>query len=109
MGEIRGMDDHAQIRRRIRDRIDELDLKVRGVSIAAGLGETTLRNYLKGMTASVTLDTLARLAKELKVSDRWLLYGENAEVSSIFDAIPAERRDHALDILKTFVDGAGLG
>ena len=90
------------IRARIRARLKELDLTPRGASLAAGLGETTLRNYLKGMTQSLTVETANKLAPALKASAQWILYGESAEVVQIWERIPADRRPQALTVLETF-------
>lgn len=90
------------IRDRIRQRIIELNLSVRGASIAAGLGETTVRNYLDEMTKSMTLATAEKLAPILKVSAQWILFGETSEVVDIWDHIPEGRRELALDVLKSF-------
>lgn len=94
------------MRDRITDRLDKLGLSVRGASVAAGLGETTLRNYLKGMTASLTVETVERLAEVLECSVQWLMSGTDAQkVVSIFDRIPEDQRDQALRVLETFAKG----
>lgn len=79
-------------------------LSVRGVSIAAGLGETTLRNFLKGMTRSMTLESIEKIADILGVSSRYIAYGDNEPVTYIWDRIPSARRQQALQVLETFVD-----
>lgn len=98
------MDDQDAIRAHIRGRLTELGLSQRGASIAAGLGETTLRNYLDGMTRSFTVDSVNKLATILKVSPRYLLFGETAEVVDIWDRIPLDRKAQALTVLSTFAD-----
>src|SRR5688572_26325712 len=90
----------VEIRERIRARLDELGLSVRGASKAAGLGETTLRNYLDGMTQSLTVETANKLAPILKASAQWILYGESAEVVQIWERIPAVRRPQARAVLE---------
>jgi transcriptional regulator with XRE-family HTH domain len=90
------------VRDRIRSRLADLGLSVKGASVAAGLGETTLRNYLDGMTVSLTVKTANKLAPVLKASAQWILYGETAEVVQIWERIPADRRQQAIDILETF-------
>lgn len=91
------------MRDRITERLDKMGLSVRGTSIAAGLGETTLRNYLKGMTASLTVESAERLAAVLECSATWLMTGtEPQKVVSIFDRIPEADRAQALRVLETF-------
>ena len=92
----------VDIRERIEQRLAELGLSVRGASLAAGMGETTLRNYLKNMTNSLTVESVEKLAPVLKVSPRWILFGESAEVVNIWDRIPADQQRLALDILTQF-------
>jgi transcriptional regulator with XRE-family HTH domain len=94
-------------RDRIRARLDSLGISVRGASIAAGMGETTLRNYLKGMTKSLTVDSLEKLADVLEIAPTSLLYGDSAEVVNIWDRIPEDRRPLARDVLESFAKKAG--
>ena len=94
------------MRQRIAERLENLGKSTRGASIDAGLGETTLRNYLKGMTQSMTVDNVEKLASVLEVSPRWLMFGEDTEVVNIWDRIPLEQREQAKDILKTFAKRA---
>lgn len=96
------MDSQDQIRARIQARLDDLSLGAKTASITAGLGETTLRNFMKGMTKSLTVESVEKLAPSLKVSVRWLLFGESAEVVNIWDRIPVDRREQALEVLRTF-------
>lgn len=79
-------------------------LSVRGVSLAAGLGETTLRNFLKGMTRSMTLESIEKIADILGVTARYLAYGDDKPVVYIWDRIPDQRRQQALQVLETFTD-----
>lgn len=97
------------IRTRIQELIDaDPALTVRGVSLKAGLGETTLRNFLKGMTLSMTVDNVEKVAAVLGKTSRYLLYGEEGEVSYIWDRIPERRRQQALKVLETFAQtGSG--
>jgi transcriptional regulator with XRE-family HTH domain len=98
------MDSEDEIRARISARLAELSLDVKPASVKAGLGETTLRNYLKGMTNSLTFKTVEKLAGALDVTPRWILFGEDSpEIVDIMDRIPGDRRDHALNVLRTFV------
>lgn len=98
------------IRTRIQELIDaDPALTVRGVSLKAGLGETTLRNFLKGMTLSMTVDNVEKVAAVLGKSARYLLYGDEGEVSYIWDRIPEKKRDQALRVLETFAERSKAG
>lgn len=96
------------IRERIRQRIEALGLSVRGASLAAGLGETTLRNYLDGMTESMTTRSVEKLAPVLETTSEWILGGEaprqSAQVIDIWDRVPLDRREQVLQILQTFAE-----
>lgn len=98
------MSTQDEIRERIQDRIDGLGLSVRGASISAGMGETTLRNYLKGMTESLTVESVNKLAPVLKVSSQWLLTGVSAEVVDLWERIPIGQRDLARDLLERLAE-----
>lgn len=39
------------------------------------MGQTTVRNFLDGMTQSLTLDTVQKLEEPLGVSAEWILFG----------------------------------
>lgn len=95
------------IKDRIRSRLKSLGISVRGASLSAGLGETTLRNYLKGMTNSMTVESLEKLAATLEMSPAALIYGDTAEVVNIWDRIPEERRPLARDVLESFTKKVG--
>ena len=76
------MIDQANIRARIRKRLDDLDLPLTGKWLKDhGIGQTTIRNYLEGMSQSLTIDTVAKLAEPLKSSERWLIFGDAQAVS----------------------------
>jgi len=101
------------MRERIEMVLREKGRSVRGTSIAAGMGETTLRNYLKGMTQSLTIDSAEKLAAEMGVSAHWLIFGEEpkteqppetAEVIRFMSFMDLGRRQTARDIIKRLAD-----
>ena len=91
------------MRERIEQRLGALGKSVRGASLEAGLGETTLRNYLKGMTNSMTVDNVEKLAPVLDASVRWLMFGDEAEIINLWERIPIRDRDLARDMLETII------
>jgi hypothetical protein len=94
------------IRDRIRQKIEEHDLTVQGASLAAGLGQTTLRDYLDDPDRDIRVKTLEKLAPVLKTSTKWLHTGEDgadpelAELHDIWDYIPRGRRKSLVDVAK---------
>lgn len=46
-----------------------------------GVGQTTVRNFLAGMSQSLTVETVAKLAEPLKTTERWIIFGGDAPVS----------------------------
>lgn len=101
------MDQNDEIRARIRRRLADLGLATRGASLAADLGETTLRNFLKGMTVSLTTDTLAKLAPVLKTSQQWLLLGSSTEILDLVESLGGERKQMAIDVLQALAKTHG--
>ena len=74
--------DQADIRARIRRRLDDLSLSVTGTWLKDhGIGQTTIRNYLAEMSQSLTVETVSKLAEPLKTSERWLLFGDSQVVN----------------------------
>lgn len=67
------------IKDRIRARLDELGLSMKGASQEAGLGETAIRDLLRNENQSPRTDTLEKLAPVLKTTVDWLVSGDNAE------------------------------
>lgn len=100
------MNEQDEIRRRIRDRLNKLGLSVNGASRSAGLGQTTLRNFLNGMNDSLTAKTINKLAPVLKVSARWLFSGgeleseEMGKVVELWSRMPLDQRQQAIKILE---------
>jgi len=65
------------IRDRIRARYAAKELSATGVwHKEHGLGQTTVRNFLDGLTQSLTLDTIAKLEEPLGVDAHWIIFGE---------------------------------
>ena len=76
------MIDHDEIRARLRARFKDLGLSATGKWLKdCGIGQTTVRNFLDGMTQSLTVDTVVKLAPALKTSEKWILFGDSQDVS----------------------------
>jgi len=72
--------DHDDIRRRIKGRFDDLGLPPTGKWLKDhGIGQTTIRNFLDGLSASLTVETVGKLAGPLKTTERWLLFGTSTD------------------------------
>lgn len=95
------------IRDRIREALQEQELTVQGASKAAGLGQTTLRDFLNDEDRSITLRTLEKLAPVLHKSVKWLQTGEPdgdpevAELIDIFSHQPPHLRRTLLDVARS--------
>lgn len=89
-------------RQRLRKLIEQSDrLTFVNVSIRAGLSDSAVHKYCTGRTQSMTTDNLQKVAAAAGVSLRWLLFGEeDSSVVSLFERIPAERREHAIAYLE---------
>lgn len=99
------MDFQDAIRKRIAGRSEEMGLPRTGkIYTEAGLGSTTIRNFIDRMTRSLTVDTAEKLAPVLKVSAQWILYGETAEIVALWERVPVDRRPMAKDILERIAD-----
>jgi len=81
---------------RIIQRMEELGLNAKQLSLSAGLNETYVRDLLKAETPNPRLNHLKALAEKLDVTVEWLDTGEkSADIVSIWDRIPdrdAKRR-----------------
>jgi hypothetical protein len=79
---------------------------VQGASLRAGLGQTTLRDYLNNPGRSITTRTLGKLAPVLAVSTNWLLTGQDesngelAELIDIWSRIPESHKSSILALAK---------
>lgn len=60
-----GRHDMSAVRIALQKAMDDRGIKAKPLSIAAGLGETAVRDILKGKTDTVRLDTLVRVAEIL--------------------------------------------
>lgn len=67
---------------RIRQRLDELGLSVRGAALKGGGTASMIRNVLTGGTTNPRGDTLTKIARGLEVSEQWLLTGVEADPQS---------------------------
>ncbi|WP_370372921.1 helix-turn-helix domain-containing protein [Henriciella pelagia] len=67
------------LRQRIRQRIDELGLSPRAVSLEAGLSSHFLQKFFINPDASIKVDNLLAIAKVLDCSPSWLLTGIDRE------------------------------
>lgn len=64
------------VRERLTRALSEKGIAPTGKRVqAAGIGQTTLRNFLDGSSRSITLETLAKLDSELEIDAAWLLFG----------------------------------
>lgn len=77
-----------------------------------GLTQQTISSYEKGVNKP-SIDILLRLAAELNVSSDYLLFGnmdteklseEQKEILNVYGKIPQEKKRHAKEVLKTFVE-----
>ena len=74
--------EHDDIRDRLKGRMADLGLAPTGSWLKDyGIGQTTVRNFLDGMTRSLTIETVAKLSEPLKTSERWLLFGNQDAIS----------------------------
>lgn len=88
--------DGDTIRERLAAMLDQKGLKVTGKKLQqAGVGQTTIRNYLDGTTRSLTVETLSKL-EGVGIDVIALLYGEQ-ERSAISDEDLARIADEAAD------------
>lgn len=90
-------------RQRLRKLIEQSDtLTFVNVSVRAGLSDSAVHKYCTGRTQSMTTDNLEKVARAAGVSLRWLLFGvDNSAVEAIFDRIPLERQQHAIEYLES--------
>lgn len=87
--------DHDDMRRRIKGRMTDLELSLTGKWLKEhGIGQTTIRNFLDGMSSSTTTETLSKLAGPLKTTERWLIFGSDNPTLS--DAVLHEMVDYAV-------------
>lgn len=66
----------TDIRDRISQRLDALDIKPRAASLASGMSADAIRDIFRRPENSPTLTTIEKLAVGLKTNPRWLAFGE---------------------------------
>lgn len=83
-------------------------LTVKAVAKRHGVSDATVRHHENGTRAPDAVH-IALYAKTYKVSTDWLILArgrgpgdEGADVIEVFDNIPPDQRQHALDVLTTF-------
>lgn len=93
-------------RQRLRKLIEQSDsLTFVSVSVRAGLSDSAVHKYCTGRTQSMTTDNLQKVAVAAGVSLRWLLFGEEASpVMELFERIPADKRQQAIEMLEDMAD-----
>lgn len=103
-------DTTMDIRDRIRACLDEQGLSIQGASLKAGLGQTTLRDFLNDEDRSITVRTLEKLAPVLGKTVKWIQTGEDdddpevAELINIFRHMPKQKRKTVMDVAKGLDD-----
>ena len=102
-GTIRAMSDGWK--KRLETAMEARGFSMKSLSLAAGLGETFVRDALK-RDRRPTVDKLGKLADALGVplaslvSDADALSGEEAELVERFRSIPPEDRSRILDLVR---------
>lgn len=93
-------------RQRLRKLIEQSEkLTFVNVSIRAGLSDSAVHKYCTGRTQSMTTDNLQKVAIAAGVSLRWLLFGEEeSSVVNLFERIPVDRRQQAIELLEAMAD-----
>ena len=94
------------LRARIAEEIAKHEgMTVRSLSLQAGLSDSALHKFMTGKTKSLTTDNLEKLAEALGLSVRELWWGnDDGKIAYIWDHIPDERKDLALEVLQRFAD-----
>lgn len=83
-------------------------MTVRSLSIQAGLSDSALHKFMTGRTKSLTTDNLEKIAEALGITARQLWWGNaDGKVAYIWDHIPDERKDLALEVLQRFAEENG--
>lgn len=71
--------DHNGFIDRIKQRLADLDMSPRKASLLAGSSQDLIRGLLRGSNRTVRGDHLVGLARALKVSESWLITGEEQQ------------------------------
>lgn len=89
--------DHDEIRLRIEKALGDQKLPLTGKWLKDyGVGQTTLRNFLDRATQSLTLETVAKIAKPLNIDAKWLIFGDDEPAKESISA----------DLLRSMVNDA---
>lgn len=76
----RGME--TSLQKRVRMRMDELGMNAFQTAKKAGLGDSFVRDILRGKTRSPSSENLAKLAAALETTPEWFIIGKEAEKPS---------------------------
>lgn len=102
-----GMD----LRAKIRSRMKELGLSMRGASLAAGLNETWMRDFLDGRTSHPSSRTMEMLAPVLKVPVEWFVTDtkdagdkDEAEIIWLYRHTPEGKKHLIRDLARALSD-----
>lgn len=98
------------IRDRIQQRLDALDMSARAASLEAGLNTHFLQKYLSNPDHSIKVENLRRLAPVLETTPEWLLSGigpehqdpELEKLRGVWEQIPERDHGTALRVLRGF-------
>lgn len=72
----------TSLQKRVRLRMDMLKLNARQTAIKAGLGESFVRDILRGKTRSPSSENIAKLAAALETTPEWFIIGKEVEKPS---------------------------
>lgn len=105
------MNESDEIRERITERLGAVDLTIQGASLKAGLGQTTLRDFMVGRSQSITLGTLSKLADALQTTVEYLHSGtgtpaadpEEAELHILVQKLDRSSRKIVLDVARGLI------
>lgn len=81
-------------------------LKVQQASLKAGLGQTTLRDFMVGRAQTITLRTLSKLAPILDTTAEYLHAGASvesgrvSEIDDILDHLAPESQELVLNLAR---------
>ena len=79
MSDMKRTRSNSSMGKRILQKMDELDLNAKQLSLKAGLNETYVRDLLKADKPNPRLQHLKSLANELGVTVEWLDSGDNED------------------------------
>jgi transcriptional regulator with XRE-family HTH domain len=106
------------IRDRIRERMEGLGLSMREVSLAAGLSDSYVRDYLAGRATLMKAENLLKLAPVLQTTPEWLLSGvgepggadpETAEIISLLPRLSERARASVRELARELAGKRKVG